>query len=135
MPLPGSTIRTAALTLSVALTLAACGSTQPSSTATKASPPTTSGTTSPTANVLSGTAAVSISNYSYQPATITVTPGTKITFTNRDQTNHTATSMRPGFDTGTLPAGHSKLIVLRKPGTYTYYCQFHAFMHGTIIVK
>jgi Copper binding proteins, plastocyanin/azurin family len=31
--------------------------------------------------------------------------------------------------------GHSTTVVITKPGTYTYYCQFHAFMRGTIIVK
>jgi plastocyanin len=30
---------------------------------------------------------------------------------------------------------HSATVTLRMPGTYTYYCQFHAFMHGTVIVK
>jgi plastocyanin len=135
MPLTHSTVRAMVLALSISLTIAACGSSQPSSTAAKATPATTSGTASPTAKPHSGTAMVSISNYAYQPATITVTPGTKITFTNHDHTNHTATSTRSAFDTGTLPPGHSKVIVLHKPGTYTYYCQFHAFMHGTIIVR
>ena len=78
---------------------------------------------------------VSIRNYSYHPSTITVTTGTKVTFTNHDQTSHTATSTKTAFDTGTVTPGHSAAVVLTKPGTYTYYCQFHAFMRGTIIVK
>ena len=57
------------------------------------------------------------------------------TFTNHDQTAHTATSQQLGFDTGTINPGQSATVTLDKPGTYTYYCQFHPFMHGTIIVE
>jgi plastocyanin len=78
---------------------------------------------------------VTISGYAYQPPKITVAPGTKITFTNRDQTAHTATSTKTGFDSGTIQPGKSAMITVSKPGTYTYYCQFHAFMHATITVK
>lgn len=83
----------------------------------------------------SGTTRVAISGYAYGPATVTVTPGTTITFTNHDQTAHTATSTLTGFDSGTIDPGKSASITITKPGTYTYYCQFHAFMHGTITVK
>ena len=58
-----------------------------------------------------------------------------MTFTNHDQTPHTATSNAPGFDTGTVNPGASATVNLKKPGTYTYICQFHAYMHGTIVVK
>ena len=84
---------------------------------------------------MSGTVAIPISSYSYHPATITVATGTKVTFTNHDQTAHTATSNNSAFDTGTVKPGHSATVALNKPGTYVYYCQFHAFMHGTLVVK
>ena len=66
---------------------------------------------------------------------MTVGAGSRITFTNHDATAHTATSNKPAFDTGTVKPGQSATVTLRKAGTYTYYCQFHAFMHGTVIVK
>ncbi|HEY1711551.1 MAG TPA: cupredoxin domain-containing protein [Solirubrobacteraceae bacterium] len=69
------------------------------------------------------------------PAKITVASRAGITFSNRDQTPHTATGTPNGFDTGRIKPGQSKTISVSKPGTYTYYCQFHAFMHGTIIVR
>jgi plastocyanin len=78
---------------------------------------------------------VAISNYAFHPATITVKRGTKITFTNHDQTAHTATSTKTAFDSGTVKPGASATVTLKTLGTYTYYCQFHAFMHGTIVVK
>jgi plastocyanin len=79
---------------------------------------------------------VPIANFAYHPATVTVAVGTRITFVNHDQTAHTATSSASprAFDSGTLGPGQSKTITLSKPGTYSYYCQFHPFMHGTVIV-
>lgn len=75
-----------------------------------------------------------ISNYAFAPATLTVRAGTKITVTNTDQTAHTATARSGGFDSGTVNPGKSTSFTVTKPGVYTYYCQFHAFMTGTIKV-
>jgi plastocyanin len=84
--------------------------------------------------VLSGKSAhLTIANYAFAPARLTVRAGTRITVTNHDQTAHTATAS-PGFDSGTLKPGRSAQFTLTKPGTYTYICQFHAFMTGTITV-
>ena len=49
-------------------------------------------------------------------------------------TAHTATAMQGGFDCGTVAPGKTVSFTVRKPGTYSYYCQFHAFMTGTIKV-
>lgn len=107
----------------LALLLAGCGS------ATRPQPQ-----THPAAPA--GPVAVAISGYAFHPHVLTVPAGTAVTFVNHDQTAHTATaSHQPGaFDTGTLGAGQSKRIILSKPGSYTYYCQFHAFMRATITV-
>lgn len=78
---------------------------------------------------------VEIGNFSYHPPTITVQAGTKIAFTNSDQTDHTATATNGAFDTGTIGHGATRTLTFTKPGVYTYYCQFHAFMRGEIIVK
>ncbi|MGI9185312.1 MAG: cupredoxin domain-containing protein [Solirubrobacteraceae bacterium] len=119
--------------LFVAVVLAACGSSSSSSSHAAAKSPTTASApaTGSTAKVVS----VSIKDYAFKPATITVPAGTKVTFTNHDQTAHTATSTAPAFDTGSVAPGASKAVVLHKPGTYTYYCQFHAFMRATVVVK
>lgn len=77
-----------------------------------------------------------ITNYAFRPAAITVAPGTKVTFTNHDQTAHTATAQGTHpFDTGTIKPGAHATVSFVKPGTYTYHCQFHAFMRGTVTVK
>ncbi len=77
--------------------------------------------------------AVSIANYAYKPVSLTVKVGTKLTFSNRDSTAHTATSTSPPLDSGSIAPGASASVTVSKPGTYHYICQFHPFMHGTII--
>ena len=132
-----------ALSLVLSLALAGCGSSASSSSrsAPSASPSaTSSGAPSTTAAATGATAphatSVAISSYAFHPTTITVATGAKITFTNHDQTAHTATSTQSGiFDTGTLAPGATKSVTFTKPGTYTYYCQFHAFMKATVTVQ
>ena len=72
--------------------------------------------------------------YAFEPAKLTVKAGTEITFTNMDQTAHTATAINQTFDTGTIQPGKSKTIVVKKAGTYAYHCLFHAFMTATLTV-
>jgi len=136
--MPALRIRLPVLVISLALTvsLAACGS------STTSSSPSASSSASPSSTAQAGGSAaahgtnVAISSYAFHPATITVATGAKVTFTNHDQTAHTATSTQSGvFDTGTLNAGAGKTVTFTKPGTYTYYCQFHAFMKATLTVQ
>ncbi len=76
---------------------------------------------------------VSIFNYGYHPQHVTVKAGARVTFTNHDATAHTSTSDHHGFDVVVEP-GQSRTVTLSKPGTYAYYCEFHAFMRGTVTV-
>lgn len=81
---------------------------------------------------------VAIAGYKFKPVRLVVAPGTKVTFANHDQTAHTATaggSGASGFDSGTIKPGARATVTFRKGGTYAYVCQFHAFMHGTVVVK
>jgi plastocyanin len=84
--------------------------------------------------VHSGHFTVSVSDYAFQPAKLTVTAGTRVTFTNHDNTAHTATADNGAFGTGTINPGTSRTVTLRRPGRYPYHCVFHAFMTGTITV-
>jgi plastocyanin len=84
----------------------------------------------------SGTKAVTIRDYTYEPATITVPQGTTVTFTNRDSTPHTATSKQSGlFESGSLDTGKSGTVTFDETGNFAYYCLFHPFMKGTITVE
>lgn len=80
--------------------------------------------------------AVTIVDYTYEPAQLTVPAGTTIEFTNEDSTPHTATSKQSGaFETGSIDTGKTATIKLEEPGTYAYYCAFHPFMKGTVTVE
>jgi plastocyanin len=117
----------AVLAACACLALTACGGSGSSSStaSTAASPPQASA---------SGDA-VSIKDFAYSPADLTVSKGTTIKFTNEDSTEHTATADGGGFDTGTIEKGQTKTVTLDTPGTFTYVCSFHPFMHGTVHVK
>ncbi len=125
-----------AVSLVLSVSLAACGSSATSSSHTATSSASPSSTAQAGGSAPAHSTSVEIKSYAFHPATITVATGAKVTFTNHDQTAHTATSTQAGvFDTGTLAPGAGKTVTFTKPGTYTYYCQFHAFMKATVTVR
>ena len=78
---------------------------------------------------------VAIADFAFDPETVTVDAGTKLTWTNEDEAPHTATADDGSFDTGTLKLDDTGAVALDQPGTYTYYCRFHPFMKGTVEVR
>jgi plastocyanin len=98
----------------------------------------TGASSSPSSTAAGGASpqAVTIKDYTFKPAKITVPVGTTVDFSNDDSTAHTATSTESGvFESGAIQPGKSGTITLKKAGTFTYYCAFHPFMKGTIVVK
>jgi len=77
---------------------------------------------------------VSIQNFAFSPATITVPVGTTVTWTNKDSVAHTVTSRNGTFDSGTLHQGDTFQFTFNSPGTYDYYCTIHPSMTGRVIV-
>jgi len=83
-----------------------------------------------------GSDAVTISNFKFAPATLTVAPGATVTVSNKDSTAHTFTADDgKSFDTGDVDPGSSHTIKVSKAGTYAYHCSIHSFMKGTLVVK
>ena len=82
-----------------------------------------------------GKNAVTIQNYAFSPATLTVKVGDKVTWTNQDSVGHSATADDNSFDTGVIAQGQSGSTTFSKAGTYTYHCSVHPSMHGTIVVQ
>ncbi|MHB8576136.1 MAG: cupredoxin domain-containing protein [Dehalococcoidia bacterium] len=81
--------------------------------------------------------AVDIKNIAF-PATITVKPGTKVTWTNRDGFPHTVTSdagQAQSFDSKPIAAQATFSVTFATAGTYAYHCNIHPSMHGTIVVS
>jgi plastocyanin len=80
---------------------------------------------------------VSIENFAFSPQTIEIAVGDTVTWTNNDSTSHTA-SQSPsgsGFQSGTLAPGASFSQTFDTPGTYDYFCEFHANMTGAVVVS
>ena len=78
---------------------------------------------------------IEIKDFAFNPQTITVKSGEKITWINRDEEPHTVVSVgkqfkkSPGLDTD-----QAYTIVAGAPGTYSYFCSVHPKMTGTIVV-
>lgn len=138
-------VASGAILLASIIIMGCGGSSSSSSSAASTSSSTSSAPSTGAAKSASGGAAgapaaggkvaqISIVNYAYKPVSVTVKVGTKLTFTNHDSTPHTATSTSPPLDTGSIAPGASASVTVTKPGTYSYICTFHPFMHGTITV-
>ena len=81
------------------------------------------------------THAVAIADFAFSPATLTVTAGDTVTWTNEDPVVHTATSTTGAFDSGDLAQGESFSVTFTTPGTYAYLCTPHPSMSGQILVQ
>lgn len=80
-------------------------------------------------------AEVKIDNFSFGPVSLTVAPGTKVTWTNRDDIPHTVVADDKTFKSKTLDTDETFSYTFDKPGTYPYFCSIHPHMTGTIVVK
>ena len=78
---------------------------------------------------------ISIENYAYTPAKMSVTAGTTITWKNLDDDPHTVTANDGSFNSKGLAQGDTWSHRFDKPGTYAYHCTVHPMMQATVIVK
>jgi plastocyanin len=121
----------------LAFALAACGSSGDSSTdgstdSTASSEP--SGNAPAPSGEAVRAAKVKIVEFVYGPDPVTIQVGGKVTWQNEDTAPHTATADDGSFDTGTLERGKIKSETFKQAGTYTYFCEIHPTMHGTVEV-
>lgn len=79
-------------------------------------------------------AVVTILNYAFNPASITVAPGTTVVWTNRDNVAHTVTADDGSWGSGTLAQGGMFSHTFTTAGTYAYHCAIHPGMTGSVIV-
>lgn len=80
-------------------------------------------------------------NIAYDPSTLTVSVGTTVTWTNKDNVVHSVTSGTPGapdgiFDSGSMANGTTFSYTFNTAGTHPYYCVPHSStMTGQVIVQ
>jgi len=75
---------------------------------------------------------VSISNFAFNPASVTVSTGDTVRWTNRDSATHTVKGS--SFESGSLAQGDTYEFKFTKAGTYDYTCSIHPSMKGTVTV-
>jgi YVTN family beta-propeller protein len=78
---------------------------------------------------------VSIAKFAFIPATITVSTGQSVTWTNNDSVDHTVTSESGRSDSDALSTGGMFSTTFSQLGTYAYHCSIHPFMQGTVVVE
>ncbi|MFM8658636.1 MAG: plastocyanin/azurin family copper-binding protein [Candidatus Nitrosotenuis sp.] len=79
----------------------------------------------------------------YTPSEMTIDVGSEVTWTNDDSASHTVTSGDPKkgldgdglFNSRLFYAGKSFSHKFDEAGEYSYFCQVHTWMKGTVIVQ
>ena len=101
-----------------------------------------SGSGSPQASVAPEAAKssdVAAEGFIFKPATLEVSVGTKVTWTNKDAAEHTVTAGKPDSKESTffsvIAPGASFTFTFDKAGVFVYFCERHPSMTGTVTVK
>lgn len=119
------------LTIVVGLALLAvsgCGSSGGGTTTTLAGGGST-GTTTASGNQ------VTIKNFAFSPASMTIKVGESVTWTNQDSPTHSIAADKGEFKSGDMTTGATYSFKFDKAGTYPYHCIIHPSMTGTIVVQ
>lgn len=126
--------------VTAALALAACGSGTNTNNAAPNSVSTTQASTPapPASGASSGSAQgtmIMIKSFKFSGAG-TVAGGTKVTVMNTDAEAHTLTSDDgKSFNVTINPGAQATFTAPSKAGNYTYHCNFHSNMHGSLKVS
>ena len=84
--------------------------------------------------------AAAVRVFQFQPGTLEVPPGSRITWRNEDDITHTVTSGTAGnpdgrFDLQLGGRGTEGSVVFSESGTYPYFCARHPSMRGEVVVR
>jgi amicyanin len=78
---------------------------------------------------------VSIADFQFAPAEITIAPGESVTWTNNDGAPHGLEYRDGSSGKDLLLPGASYSHRFDKPGTYDYNCSIHPYMTGRVVVR
>lgn len=78
---------------------------------------------------------VNIYSSGFSPATVTVTEGDTVVWTNRDTANHQVLASKGEFVSAILHPGNQFSFTFRAAGTYRYSDELHPRLTGTVVVK
>jgi plastocyanin len=89
----------------------------------------------PAAAPAAADSSIAIRNFMFEPMSLVVAAGTKVTWKNYDGEPHTIHSIDDAFRSGALDQNDTFSFQFDKPGTYRYVCSIHPQMVATIVVK
>ena len=111
--------------------LAACSGYNAPSSPSVAPTPAPPGSTS--VDIPSGASTQTTTAFGADPLTVSV--GTTISWLNDDNTTHTSVADGSQWDSGNIPPGGRYNRTFTSAGRFTYHCQIHPNMVGTIVVQ
>ena len=76
---------------------------------------------------------IAIKDFTFNPGTLTVKQGTKVTWTNQDSMTHKIKS--DTFNSSDLNQGDKFEFTFDKKGSFDYICSIHPSMSGKIVVE
>ncbi len=98
-----------------------------------ANPPAATPPAAPGAPAAPSNVSVNIANNQFSPSTITISAGSTVTWSNADTVTHTVTADDQSFASGLVKKATSWSHTFTTPGTFTYFCEIHPEMTGTVI--
>lgn len=116
----------------VGVALAGCSSSRPAADTGVSTPTAPLSVTAPPAPV--GSNQVSIDDFAFAPATLTVQAGATVTWTNRDEEPHTVAASDGSFHSPGMGTGGTFSHTFPIAGKFDYVCSIHPMMHGTVVV-
>jgi plastocyanin len=75
---------------------------------------------------------VSIQGFAFNPASVQISTGDTVKWTNMDSVDHTVTGST--FNSGMIHTGQSFEFRFTTPGVFDYHCSIHPSMKGTVTV-
>jgi plastocyanin len=78
---------------------------------------------------------INIDNFAFSPAELTISPGTKVTWVNRDDIPHAIAEKGLAFKSKAMDTDETFTRTFDTAGEIDYFCSLHPHMTGRIIVK
>jgi plastocyanin len=78
---------------------------------------------------------IHIDNFAFTPAEVTISPGTTVTWVNRDDIPHAIAEKGLAFKSKAMDTDESFTHTFDAAGEIDYFCSLHPHMTGKIIVK
>jgi LPXTG-motif cell wall-anchored protein len=81
-----------------------------------------------------GGATVTMEDFRFSPATVSINVGDSVTWTNSGSEPHNAVADDESFETAILETGDSETVAFDEAGSFSYICTIHPEMTGTVDV-